>query len=79
MKGFLLDAVWSKARILQKGFVLHGCFSTGSCTGILGSPLDDQSQEPRWYWPRVFLRCTSGRLGQSITLTETLAFVCWIS
>ena len=28
--------------------------------------------------PRVFLRCTSGRLGQSITLTETLAFVCWI-
>jgi hypothetical protein len=30
--------------------------STGSCTGILGSPLDDQSQEPRWYWPRVFLR-----------------------
>ena len=40
--------------------------------------LGDQSQEPRWYWPRVFLRCTSGRLGQSITLTETLAFVCWI-
>ncbi len=38
------------------------------------SKVDDQSQEPRWDWPRVFLQDLCGRqaggLSQVITLTD---------
>ena len=47
MKGFLLDAVWSKARILHKGWCCT-MLSTRELTDRWVVRLGDQSLEPRW-------------------------------
>ena len=48
MKGFLLDSVWSKARILHKGWCCT-MLSTRELTDRWVVRLGDQSLEPRWY------------------------------